>query len=377
MQNTGRYQQARKVTLIGALTNLVLAILKVIFGIIGHSQALFADGIHSFSDLVTDFLVLMVSKAGSREPDIEHPYGHGRIETIATIVLAVLLLVVAFGIVLDAVHSILHLHFIRPAFFGLVVALISILANEWIFRYTLRVGKRIGSNLLNANAWHHRSDALSSLVVLVGIGGSILGFHYWDSVAAIIVALMIVHMGLKMIWASVKELIDTGVDEAILQNILEQILNVNGVKSAHQLRTRLVGGWIFVEAHILVDSHISVSEGHYVGDQIIKSLMKDFPKISDVVIHVDPEDDSVKLAGVRLLNRKALKKKLKNCWNSLPGYSQATKMNLHYLRNKIEIELFLPLSVLTKDDIAEGVVKQYQEAVKKISFVDSVKVYFE
>lgn len=162
MEHQKRYKQARFVTWIGMLVNLVLSIVKVILGLFGHSQALFADGIHSLSDLVTDVMVLLGVKYGSQAPDTEHPYGHARIETIVTVVLAVLLFVVAVGIALDAGFSVYHQKVIKPNIWVLIAAIISVVANEFLFRFTLIVGEKLHSSLLKANAWHHRSDAWSS-----------------------------------------------------------------------------------------------------------------------------------------------------------------------------------------------------------------------
>ena len=259
MQPNHRYQQSKRVTLIGAIVNALLGILKVLIGTLGNSHALVADGLHSFSDLLTDGLVIFAAKFGSREADIDHPYGHGRIETAATLALAMLLVLVGAGIIYDAGdHLFIEKSTQSPHYIVLIIALISVIANEWLFRYTLRIAEKIQSNLLKANAWHSRSDAGSSVVVLIGVGGSLLGFTYLDAIAAIIVGLFVIKMGWELGWSSLQELVDTGTDPKTLIKIEKAIHEVPGVKSMHQLRTRSMGGNILVDIHAL----------HYLGGKI-------------------------------------------------------------------------------------------------------------
>jgi cation diffusion facilitator family transporter len=287
--STLRYRQARKVTLVGIVVNTFLGILKVVFGVVGHSQALFADGLHSFSDLITDLLVIVAAKFGSKKPDENHPYGHRRIETVSTVALAVFLIVVGCGIIFDAFHVMVGQVFIKPNVWILIVAVLSVVLNEWLYRYTLKTADKIRSNLLSANAWHHRSDAWSSVVVVIGIGGALLGLHYFDSVAAIIVALFIIKIGCQLVWRSISELIDTGADSETLKEITRKVEKVDGVKKLNYLRTRLVGGDIFVEVYMQVDGRITVAEGHDIGTVVARKLKQGFVKITDVVVHIDPE----------------------------------------------------------------------------------------
>jgi len=377
MQYTSRYHKARRVTVIGLLVNLLLGLLKIIFGVIGYSQALIVDGIHSLSDLLTDLLVLMAAKASSRQPDDKHPYGHGRIETFFTIILACLLIVVGLGIVYDVVyHLVVHVRVLHPTGSTLLIALLSVLANEWIFRMTLRVGYAINSNLLVANAWHHRSDAWSSIIVLIGIAGAIIGIPYLDAIAAIIVALLICKMGVKMIWSSVRELIDTAVDDDFLKKIKQEIMQIPGVISIHQLRTRFVGGLIFVDVHVQVDPMISVSEGHFIGEQVPKRLREKFPKISDVMVHVDIGEDESFILNANLPDRHQLQTMLTACCSSLVGYDAIQKIILHYTGDKIGIDLYFPYSILSQIENPKQLIEQYQEAMKKEAVIDCVEIYF-
>jgi len=221
-----RYSQAKKVTLIGAIVNALLGLIKLIGGALFHSHALVADGAHSFSDLFTDVLVLFASKYGSLDADDTHPYGHQRIETAATLFLSLLLIVAGSGIAWDSIDELIKSEQTMPNWWSIPVICISILANEILFHYTRYIGKRINSQLILANAWHHRSDAASSLVVLAGLIGSLAGYIYLDAVAAVIVGIMIIKMGWDYGWNSVKELVDTAVEPELLTQIEQVIQNI-------------------------------------------------------------------------------------------------------------------------------------------------------
>ena len=227
MQQHERYWQAKKVTLIGAFVNALLGCIKVLGGTFFHSHALVADGIHSFSDLLTDGMVLFASKYGSQDADNSHPYGHQRIETAATLFLALLLILVGTGIAWDSLYDIINKSHHVPEWLALPIAVISILANEGLFHYTQRIGKHIHSDLIIANAWHHRSDAGSSIVVLLGLLGSLAGFIYLDAIAAILVGLLIIKMGWSYGWNSVKELVDTAVEPQLMSHCSKQTIPIS------------------------------------------------------------------------------------------------------------------------------------------------------
>ncbi|WP_018299059.1 cation diffusion facilitator family transporter [Fangia hongkongensis] len=287
MTEIDRYEESKRVTIVGMFVNTFLALIKIIIGLIGQSSALFADGIHSLSDLVSDVMVLFAAKHANKGADFDHPYGHERIETLATVILSVILMVVA---VLIAYHAIENWYFgelLIPDTLTIYAAIISILANEGLFRYTMRSANKINSDLLRANAWHSRSDMYSSVVVLIGLIGTMLGVVWMDAVAAIIVAYMIAKMGVKWAWKSLSELIDTGVDRETLKQIERIISNVNGVKKYHCLRTRKMAGQIVLDVHILVDEHVSASEGHYIAEHVRGMLAERVDDLKDVTVHVD------------------------------------------------------------------------------------------
>jgi cation diffusion facilitator family transporter len=372
--NTLRYERAKKVTLWGLYTNVALSVFKSAIGVFGHSQALLADGIHSFSDVLTDILVLFASKAGSAAPDAEHPYGHARIETLAAMTLSFIIAVVGIGIIVDAVYHLLsHQSLPRPDVAVIVMAAISMVVNEVFYYATLRVGNEINSNLLRSNAWHHRSDALSSLIVLVAVIFAKLGFTRLDNLAAIIVAVLIIKMGITMAWGSIRELIDTGVASDLTKEIQQAIEKIEGVKSLHQLRTRSLGGAVFTDVHIQVDPFITVSEGHYIADKVYSQLKEGGLDISDVLVHVDSEDDQIGLLAEKLPDRQKVLQDLQAYFSDTTIFSQLIRMNIHYLNGKVIVELFLPINMI---DSLELFKQPCQLVAEKINYISKVEVFF-
>lgn len=333
------------VSVINATVNTLLALFKIFVGWIGNSQALIADGIHSFSDLLSDAIVYAAAIAGSKHADRDHPYGHRRIETLAAVIIAFLLIAVGVGLVYDTVLHLLSHHTNKhPTVWVPLVAVVSAIANEGLFRYSLKMGEKINSPLLRSNAWHNRSDAMVSLIVLIGVAGNYLGYSHFDAIAAFIIALLILKMGIKMIWEGTRELIDSAVDEETLKNIEQLIRQVPGVVAIHQLRTRSLGGSIFVDVHIIVDPQISVSEGHHISDQVHMGLLNEMTHVTDVTVHIDPEDDEKRMRCLGLPNRESLAAILEPVWKSLPGFTDIQRLVIHYLNGQVYLEIYLPLS---------------------------------
>ena len=286
------YRIIRNVTVVGSVVDALLALGKLTGGIAAQSQALIADGIHSVSDLATDFLVILAASHSSHEADSEHPYGHGRIQAIATALLAVSLAVIALGIAWDALSRLRGLgELMAPGWLAVAVAAISVVAKEAVYQYTIRVNRKLESNLLQANAWHSRTDALSSLIVIAGVLGVMLGFPWADAIGAVGVAVIILYAAFKIGREAFDELIDTGLDPNTLTLMRETILSVPGVIDVHELRTRRMGSQLLADMHIHVHPLISVSEGHHIGDRVMLVLGEKFKALTDIVVHIDPEDD--------------------------------------------------------------------------------------
>lgn len=378
MSDNIRYIQVRNATFIGGLANLLLAIIKIVFGTFGHSSALVADGIHSFSDLLTNFLVIFAAKYANQSADAEHPYGHARIETIASFLLAAFLIVVG-GLI--GWHGIGHIfqkeQNIVPDFYVVWLALFSVIVNEIIYRYTLAVGKRVKSDLLIANAIHSRSDAASSLIVLIGVIGSLAGYAYFDDIAAIIVAVLIIKMGYKIAWDNVKELMDTGLSTDEVYAIKKVIMEVPGVKAIHELRTRKMAGRGLLDVHIIVDPHITVSEGHHIAEQVMANLHKKIEILDDVTVHIDSENDEQYSSTAKLPMRPELLNQLEMAWQGLPGANQIKDIKLHYLAGKIQVDIVLPLSIITAENSAENIAQLYCAASSSLSIISKVIIFYQ
>ncbi|HSG62809.1 MAG TPA: cation diffusion facilitator family transporter, partial [Pseudomonadales bacterium] len=285
-------KHAIRVTWIGAALDTLLGIAKILIGIIYSSHALIADGIHSLSDLVTDFMVVVIVNFSHAEPDEEHPYGHERFETLGTVALGFILVAVAGAMAYESISSLLTgTKTSIPGWPTLVVALISIISKEWIFRYTLAAGKKLKSDLLIANAWHSRTDAYSSIVVFIGIGGAMLGAPWLDSVAAVGVAVFVAKIGWDLSWKSLQELVDTAIPQDELDALSQEVQAVEGVVDVHSFKSRKMGAKTLLEMHLQVSPYISASEGHYIGDTVVLRLLKKFPSIGHIIFHIDTEDD--------------------------------------------------------------------------------------
>jgi len=372
-----RYREVRKVTLIGAVVDLVLGIVKIVVGYIAASQALIADGVHSLSDLATDFLVLFAAKHSHREADAEHPYGHGRIETVATVALGVALLAVAAGICYEAVARLLELQTLpHPGVLALVVALLSVASKEAIYQYTVRVARRLRSNMLHANAWHSRTDAISSIVVVIGVGGAMLGYPYLDGMAAVVVAVMIAKIGWGLVWSSLKELIDTSLDDEQLREIRELIMDVTGVRALHMLRTRRSGSQVLVDVHIMVDPELSVSEGHQIGERVRGELTGNLEEVTDVTVHIDPEDDELASPCDQLPMREEVLRRLEHEWQDLDMGQGIDRVVLHYLDGKVHVDVFIPMEGIDPDRLS-GLSASVREAAGRAEDIGKVKLYFQ
>lgn len=333
---------AIRVTWVGAIIDAILGVAKVVVGLLYSSHALVADGIHSLSDLVTDFMVVVIVNFSHAEPDEDHPYGHERFETLGTVALGFLLVAVAGAM---AYESILNLfagdNAVLPGWPTLVVALISLVAKEWAFRYTLAAGKKLNSDLLIANAWHSRTDAYSSVVVFVGIGGAMLGLPWLDSLAAVGVALFVAKIGWDLSWKSLQELVDTALPQSQLDALTLLAKEVEGIIDVHSFKSRKMGSKLLLELHLQVAPYISASEGHYIGDTVVMRLLKEFPSIGHIIFHIDTEDDDQPTACLLLPLRSEVKQAVDDALQQVAPELQRSRLNLHYLDGKIEADLYI------------------------------------
>ncbi len=382
-QRNERLRETTRITLIGAAIDALLGIFKIIVGYSSFSQALIADGVHSLSDLATDGIVLYASKHAHQEADDDHPYGHGRFETVATVVLGLALILVAIGIGYDAANRLLHNDLLpTPGYLALFVAFISVISKEIIFRYTMAVGNKYNSNLLRANAWHSRSDAISSIIVIVGIVGSMFGLWYLDSLAAIGVALFIAKIGWDLLSESTQELVDTSLEPERVEAIRKAILDVDGVDTLHVLRTRRMAGEALVDVHIQVNPTLSVSEGHYISEGVRTTIIQQIDEVSDVMVHIDPEDDESSTNFTHLPLRHELLPKLEAAWKHIGASQYIDNITLHYLNNKIHVELILPLKILNNPaqsvlELQQQFAVEFKLVADSLDEVESIKLLFQ
>ena len=293
--DAAREKTVRKVTWVGLLANLFLAGFKFIAGISGRSQALVADAIHSLTDLTTDIAVIAGSHYWSRPPDDDHPYGHRRLETLVTVFIGIALVAAGIGIGWRAISTLQQKTAAPPGWIALVAAFVSIICKEAIYRWTAIIGKRVKSPALAANAWHHRTDALSSLPVLVAVAGA-KAFPSWsflDRLGAAVVSIFILHASIKIIWPAVSELIDAGVPTQTRKKIRAMALKNEDVLQVHDIRTRYISSSIQVDLHIVVDGTITVREGHAIADDVRDRIIAEIPEVLDVIVHVDPPEKAV------------------------------------------------------------------------------------
>ena len=348
---------ASRVTLIGMFLDAFLGVIKVIGGTLFHSQALVVDGIHSFTDVVSDWVVLAVMRLSRKGPDADHPYGHQRIETLGTLLLGSILIAVGAALAWENILRLLSGEDLAvPGWPVLVAAAISVGSKEWIYRYTRHVGIRIRSDLLIANAWHSRTDAFSSVVVLVSTIGAMLGFVWLDVVAAVVIAGIIIHIGWKFTWDSVKELVDTGLSEEDTRMLMNIAMETDGVRNVHELRSRRMGHDILLDVHLVVRPEISVSEGHQIGMKVVAGMREALGNILDINFHIDAENDEKYPHPTEpdLPSREQVREYLQNALGELPHHS---KLRLHYLKNQVHLELFLdedhPAPELTNETVRQ------------------------
>jgi cation diffusion facilitator family transporter len=339
------------------------------------------DGIHSFSDLITDFFVLLISRLAHDEPDLEHPYGHDRIETIGTFALGSLIMFSAGALAYENVERLIeNKELLKPGWPTMVIAFVSIISKEWIFRYTKKAGERLRSPIVVANAWHSRSDAYSSLVVLVGIIFSFFGYVWLDTVAAFIVALMIGKVGWDFVKNSLSELADTGVDKEKLRSYRDTIESIYGVQGAHNLRSRRMGYKVILDVNVEVDDILTVSEGHEISSWVAKELIEKFDEVSDVVVHTDIENDMVSQFHSNNLDLLPLRDKvmaeLETYWGR-EVLSKVKHLRLHYHNQKILVELYLPMSARSLSPFNQTDFEDIlNNKAKEINWYKSVVIYY-
>lgn len=286
-----RNRSARAVTLGGAFLNLVLSVVKLVVGVVANSAALVADGVHSLSDLIGDGIVWLAYVLGGKEADDDHHYGHQRYQTVAAVVVALLIAATAIGIMWEAIDRLDQSDFVTPGWLALVVAAVSIVVKEGLFRWQYAVGTRLNDQLLKGNAVHHRSDAMSSVAALIGIGGAMAGAAALDLVAAVVVGLLLLRAGWGIWREALSEITEGAADPEVEARIRAVIAAQPDVDEVHLLMTRRLGSEVFVDVHVQVPPRISVTAGHQVAERVRRAVIEQVSEATEVLVHVDPEDD--------------------------------------------------------------------------------------
>lgn len=293
--NTSREKEIYKVTLCGGAVNLLLLVFKFVAGVTAHSSAMIADAVHSLSDFVTDIVVIAFVRISGKPQDEDHEYGHGKYETFATALIGAALLIVGIGIFADSASGIVG--FMRgerleaPGMLAFVAALVSVLSKEAVYRYTVIQGRRLNSKAVIANAWHHRSDALSSVGTMAGIGGAIFLGDTWrvlDPLAALVVSLFVIRVAWQLVKPSIDELLEKSLPKEMEDSITAVILSFKGVRSPHHLRTRYIGNTIAIEVHIRLDGSMTLNEAHDITKRIEAALKEKFGERTHIGIHMEP-----------------------------------------------------------------------------------------
>ena len=297
---SNRAQEIRRITVVGAIVNILLTILKIIAGISGRSAAMIADGIHSLSDLLSDIVVLVFTHISSKGKDKKHSFGHGKFETLATLIVSVLLVAAGTRLMADGIRSIIEVTngkiIPAPGSIALWAAIISIISKEILYHATIRTAKRANSPVVIANAWHHRSDALSSVGALAGIGGAMILGDKWtilDPIASCCISIAIIVVAIKMALPSLAELLETSLPEEIEKDIISIANSVQGVDDIHELQTRRNGISYIIDAHIVVNPHISITEAHYIATDVENAIREKYGNETQINIHIEPDQESL------------------------------------------------------------------------------------
>ena len=375
-------KHALKVTLLGLAANLILALAKGFIGIIANSSALIADAGHSVSDLLSDGITLWAVRMSGIPKDKNHPYGHGKFETVGTFLISLLLLFTGIGVAghvfnrMDAT--------VVPGTIALWMAGIAIIVKEALFHVTRMVGRRTGSRVLMANAWHHRSDAISSVAALLGIAGAQLGIPLMDPIAGMLVAGLIIKTGIDIGYESIRELTDETVEEDVISELGKIMSGIEGVDHYHEMRARRMGPHLLVDLHIQVDSMMSISAAHQVAERVRLEILEKLPAVNEVLVHVDAEDDHVGDEGSELLQdivlmrpQGEIENDVKKVLAEIPEIQGITHIYCHYLNQKLTVQVNILLDEQMRIRDAQKIASAARRKIEQIKDIDSADLHLE
>jgi len=371
-----RLRVLSRVTVLAAAVNLVLVVVKGGAGLVGGSSVLVADAVHSLSDLATDVVALFSLRVASKPPDEEHPYGHGRYETLGTAFVGVVLLGAAAGIAWEA--SSRFGQSVVPAGITLWVAGLSIAVKEALFQITIRAGRRHESPLVVANAWHQRSDALSSIAALAGIAGARMGFPILDPAAAVVVAALIAKTAVSLLAGTIREVTDTTLQREMLRDLGAGIRRLPGVVNLHELRARRMGPRVLVDLHVQVDASTTVSDGHQVAERVRQFVFGEHGGVSEVLVHIDPEPDEDLPPGDQLSRpRGEIESEVRRIAQRVDGVRAVTHVMVHFLEHQVALQVDIEVDQEIRVREAAAVARSLRERLEAVSGVDHADVHLE
>lgn len=365
-----------KVTLAGAVANIFLSVVKFIGGVLGKSTAMIADSLHSLSDLLTDVVTLLTHQIGQIPKDEDHPYGHGKAENIGGTIIGVVIMLVGLGMIYEVWKVIDSGRQLIPEWVAAGSAVLSIVVKEGLFHYTKKVGEKYHSPSIIANAWHHRSDAISSVAAFIGILGAMYGYPIMDPLAGGVVGLLIIWAGSGIFRGGMRDIMDTALEEDKVKRVEEIIQNTPGVLRSHDLRTRRIGGKILMDVHILVDTDITVTEGHNIAEGVRRKLFNTLDNLEDVLVHVDAEDDT-EIEFRYEITRQDLEKLIEPIINSFEGVSEHSRMRVNFLKGKCIIEVYVKVDSEKSLEETQKILDKLKTRLKTLQPVDEAKVFLD
>ena len=376
-------KHALRVTWLGLFANLILAIAKGFIGTIAHSSALIADAGHSVSDLLSDSITLWAVHMAGVPKDKNHPYGHGKFETVGTFIVAIFLLLTGVGVAWHVLNKIDTPEV--PGTAALWMAGIAICFKEALFHVTRMVGRRSGSRVLLANAWHHRSDAISSVAALVGIGGAQWGIPLMDPIAGVLVAGLIIKTGIDIGYESIRELTDETVEEEVISELGHILAEIDGVDHFHEMRARRMGPQLLVDLHIEVDSMMSISAAHQVAERVRLRILDELPAVNEVLVHVDAEDDFVESKGgieetkdiVLMRPQTEIESDVKKILTEIPEIQGITHIYCHYLNQELTVQVNILLDEEMKIRDAQKIASKARMKIEEIKDIDAADLHLE
>ena len=365
-----------KAIFVGAITNLFLSLIKLIGGYSGNSMALVADGIHSLSDLVTDAVVYFSHGVGQLPPDKNHPYGHGRAETIGITVVGLLIVFTGLGVAYETWKTIFQPIEKVPSLLAASIAFLSIIIKEFLYQYTRKIGETANSPALHANAWHHRTDAISSIAALVGILGAWNGFFILDPLSGGLVGLMVCKVGFDFSSKGFRDLMDTGLNEKNTEKVFEILNEIPEVLQFHDLRSRIIGGEVLIDVHILVNPELTVTEGHQIAEAVRRKIIKTFNNVQDVLVHVDGERDA-KFDNLYNVTRKEITEIINPIIESLDGIRPNPAFRIHHGNGKITVDIFLNMSTSQGMKEAKRLIGEVKSRMETKSQIEKARVFLD